>query len=317
MAAVAARLWEAHRRVHNQVEQVPRSEQIGDKHVYHWFTDAANYYALRHFPELLRLKSGAATRMEHTHSIGEGFTIQLNTQDTGKETPLVANCLSLAALFLGGLDAAWAFIIDEACWPRSIPGDAGYRVTLLPDGTEERTRYFAVTFAKTYYTRFVQASRDNDHDALPGIFHATMVRIGDVMGQGRQHADTACKLVCEEMHALWYVPKATPQAIRGPKPGGGAPRKPGDVEQRSGRCYDYDNKGHCRKGNLCPYRGAHNSAATPKRPREAEYYSEEDRRSPPRQQPRREEAARPREPRRDAPRDKARERSPRDRRPNR
>ena len=134
MAAVAARQWEAHRRVHNQVEQVPRSEQIGDKHVYHWFTDAANFYALRHFPELLRLKSGAATRMEHTHSIGEGFTMQLNTQDTGKETPLVANCLSLAALFLGGLDAAWSFITDEATWPGSIPGEAGYRVTLLPDG---------------------------------------------------------------------------------------------------------------------------------------------------------------------------------------
>ena len=34
MAAVAARMWEADRRVRNECQQVPRSEQIGDKHVY-------------------------------------------------------------------------------------------------------------------------------------------------------------------------------------------------------------------------------------------------------------------------------------------
>ena len=67
MAAVAARMWEADRRVRNECQQVPRSEQIGDKDVYNWFSDAANHYALRHFPELQRLKSGAATRVEHTH----------------------------------------------------------------------------------------------------------------------------------------------------------------------------------------------------------------------------------------------------------
>ena len=41
-----------------------------------------------------------------------------------------------------------------------------------------------------FYKRFVQASIENDYDALPGIFHAAMVRIGDVMGQGLRHADT-------------------------------------------------------------------------------------------------------------------------------
>ena len=140
MAGVAARQWEAHRCVHNECEQVPRSEQIGDKHVYHWFTDAANFCALRHFPELMRLKSGAATRVEHTHSIGDGFTIRLDTQDTSKETPLVATVLSKVALFLTGLDAAWAFIIDDSSVPGAIPGGDGYRVQVRPDGTEELTR---------------------------------------------------------------------------------------------------------------------------------------------------------------------------------
>ena len=87
MAAVAARMWEADRRVRNECQQVPRSEQIGDKDVYNWFSDAANHYALRHFPELQRLKNGAATRVEHTHSIGEGLSIRLDTQDTSKEPP--------------------------------------------------------------------------------------------------------------------------------------------------------------------------------------------------------------------------------------
>ena len=73
MAAVAARMWEADRRVRNECQQVPRSEQIGDKDVYNWFSDAANHFALRHFPELQRLKNGAATRVKHTHAIGEGL----------------------------------------------------------------------------------------------------------------------------------------------------------------------------------------------------------------------------------------------------
>ena len=72
MAKVAARQWEADRKVRQQTEQVPRSEQVGDRHVYHWFNDAAIHSALRHFPELMRLKSGAATRLEHTTNLGEG-----------------------------------------------------------------------------------------------------------------------------------------------------------------------------------------------------------------------------------------------------
>ena len=113
MATVAARMWEADRRVRNECQQAPRSEQIGDKDVYNWFTDAANHYALRHFPELQRLKSGAATRVEHTHSIGEGLSIRLDTQDTSKEPPLVATCLSKAALWLAGQMAAYSFIVSD------------------------------------------------------------------------------------------------------------------------------------------------------------------------------------------------------------
>ena len=287
MAGVAAQQWEADRRVRNEVEQVPRSEQIGDKHVYHWFTDAANHYALRHFPELLRLKSGAATRVEHTHSIGEGLTIRLDTQDSAKEPVLVATCLSKALLFLTGISAAWNFIIDDASQYGAIPGQEGYRVTIQADGTEVRTRYFAVTFAKTFYNRFVQASIDNDYDALPGIFHAAMVRIGDFMGQGRRHADTACKLVCEEHNAIWLVPKAAAAAAGG-RPNK-APTKPSEVEQRTGRCFVYDNKGYCPKKNLCPFRGSHNPLPASKR-REGEYHSDDDRRgSSPRRNSRRDD----------------------------
>ena len=103
----------------------------------------------------MRLKSGAAARVEHSTNIGEGLTIRLDTQDTSKETPLVANVLAKASLFLTGLQAGHTFIIDEAGEPGAIPGDAGFRVTVREDGSEVRTRFFAVTFAHTFYNRFV------------------------------------------------------------------------------------------------------------------------------------------------------------------
>ena len=213
---------------------------------------------MRHFPELQRLKTGAATRVEHTHSIGEGLSIRLDTQDTSKEPPLVATCLSKAALWLAGQMAAYSFIIDDASQLGAIPGDDGWRCFLRADGTEERTRYFAVTFGKMFYKRFLQASIENDYDALPGMFHAAMVRIGDVMGQGLRHADTACKLVCEEQHAVWYVAKAAPSLTS--RPAGGRPvTKPGEVEQRVGRCYAFDSKGYCAEKNLCPWRSQQSS----------------------------------------------------------
>ena len=115
MAAVAARMWEADRRVRNECQQVPRSEQIGDKHVYNWFTDAANHYALRHFPELQRLKSGAATRVEHTHSIGEGLSIRLDTQDTSKEPPLAGGNLPLQGCTLAGWSDGCLFFHHRRC----------------------------------------------------------------------------------------------------------------------------------------------------------------------------------------------------------
>ena len=40
-----------------------------------------------------------------------------------------------------------------------------------------------------------------------------MVRIGDVMGQGLRHADTACRLVCEEQHAVWYALPRLPRPL--------------------------------------------------------------------------------------------------------
>ena len=102
--------------------------------------------------------------------------------------------LAKASLYLAGQMAAHTFIIDDSSVPGSIPGDAGFRVSLREDGSELRVRFFAVTFAHVFYRRFVQASMDNTHDVLPAIFHAAMVRIGDVIGQGIRHADTACKL---------------------------------------------------------------------------------------------------------------------------
>ena len=95
------------------IEQVLRNEQVDNKHIFHWFMDGANHSAFRHFPELMRLKSGAAARVEHSTNIGEGLTIRLDTQDTSKETPLVANVLAKAALFLTGLQAGHTFIIDD------------------------------------------------------------------------------------------------------------------------------------------------------------------------------------------------------------
>ena len=181
--------------------------------------------------------------------------------------------------------AAYSFIIDDSTQLGAIPGDDGWRCVLRPDGTEERTRYFAVTFGKMFYKRFVQASIENDYDALPGIFHAAMVRIGDVMVQGLRHADTACRLVCEEQHAVWYVAKIAPSPSS--RPASGRITKPGEVEQRAGRCYVFDSKGHCPKGNVCAFRGAHNNPP-PKRTRDPVYQSDDDRRgSPPRRQQRR------------------------------
>ena len=66
--------------------------------------------------------------------------------------------------------AAYSFLIDDSSQLGAIPGDDGWRCFLKADGTEERTRYFAVTFGKMFYKRFVQASIENDYDALPGIF---------------------------------------------------------------------------------------------------------------------------------------------------
>ena len=97
MAHVAARQWEVDRIAKQMTDQVLRSEQIDNKHLFHWFMDAANQSAFRHFPEFMRLKNGAAARVEHTTNIGEGLTIRLDTQDTTKETPLVANVLAASA----------------------------------------------------------------------------------------------------------------------------------------------------------------------------------------------------------------------------
>ena len=84
MAQVAARQWEADRTAKQMTEQVLRSEQVDNKHLFHWFIAAANHGALRHFPELMRPKSGAAARVEHSTNLGEGLTIRLDTQDTTK-----------------------------------------------------------------------------------------------------------------------------------------------------------------------------------------------------------------------------------------
>ena len=58
----------------------------------------------------------------------------------------------------------FTFFIDDASTKVAIPGEDGYRVHIRDDGSEELRRYFAVTFANTFYNRFVQASKENDHD---------------------------------------------------------------------------------------------------------------------------------------------------------
>ena len=113
-----------------------------------------------------------------------------------------------------------------------------------------------------------------------------MVRIGDVMGQGRKHADTACKLVCQEQSAIWYITKASTPHAGVTK----ATPRSGSTEQRSGRCFAWYNTGKCAKGSACPFRGAHNSVGRKRtRERESDHASDDERKSPPRSQARRDD----------------------------
>ena len=98
-----------------------------------------------------------------------------------------------------------------------------------------------------------------------------------------------------------------------PRPARSSP--PPSLERLSSgqaRCYSWYNTGRCAKGNLCPFRGAHNASGR-KRPRdrEFEYESSNDRRSPSRREQRRDEADERRDERRDDSRDSFwRERKP-------
>ena len=196
---------------------------------------------------------------------------------------LLANCIQQAELFGEGVTAAFCFIIPTA-EEGGLPGQSGFRVTCYPDGSEDRQRYFAVTFAHTFMRRFRQACRDTERvSALPAIFHQALVRIGDEIGQGNKHPDDACTFVCQECNVCWTQPEAeaAPRAEKtAEKPARGA-----HVQQLKGRCYAYDNNGSCPKGDQCPYRSSHGSAPSrrqqqPKRPRggRGDYESDDDKR---------------------------------------
>ena len=168
-AAVASRQWDAHKRATQRSSAIPRSEQVSDNDLYKWFTGMVNYGSLSHFPDLMRTKSGASARIESLTDLGNGLSLTLDTVDTTASRVLVANCLRLAHMLTTGIVVAFTVIID-AQEDGGLPGDEGFRVTTLRDGTEERTRYCAVTFAETFMRRFTRASIECPHSVtLPSL----------------------------------------------------------------------------------------------------------------------------------------------------
>ena len=306
-AAVASRQWDAFKRATQRASAIPRSEQVSDNDLYKWFTGIVNYGSLSHFPDLMRTKSGASARIESLTDLGNGMSLAVDTVDTTASRVLVANCLRLALMLTTGIVVAFTIIIDPQ-EDGGLPGDEGFRVTTMRDGTEERTRYFAVNFAETFMRRFTRASIECPHSSLPAIFHNALVRIGDVMGNFQKHPDAACKYVCEELDFIWK-----PNSDDAPRAGPAASEKPAPkVQTRPGRCHAFDKDGSCPKGQACPYRGAHQGTPSrrdrPKRPREGDYESDYDRGPPARRgdRPRRDDRERDYD--RDRDRDHSRER---------
>ena len=276
-------------------ERMPHSEQISENHIYRWFTDIVNHGCLKHFPDLLRVKGGAGAKMEHSTPFGDGMSLTMELKDTRAVKALCATCLSQADLICTGIVAALTVIIQSFA-DGGLPGNDGYRVTTYPDGRQEHTRYFAVTFKHVFMRKFRAVAAVCPHDTLATIFHNAMTRIGDEIGNFSRHPDTACKFVCEELTAPWTCPGSV---AANPAPAL-EPERAARVDTKSGRCFAWDSKGECDKGKACPYRGAHHSKPTrkptrPSRPRpSSRYSSEED--SPPRRSSRRDE--RPRDDRR-------------------
>ena len=160
-----------------------------DGDIYRWFSDAVSHGILRHFPPLLRLKSGATAKVEHHTELGSGLTLTAEYEDTKECKTLVANSLSQAWLWLTGLMCAYQFLVPFE-HEGGMPGEEGVRIITHIDGTEERQRYYAVTFQELFMERFREASRDCNHTMLPTIFHNALVRIGDHMANFTMHTTT-------------------------------------------------------------------------------------------------------------------------------
>ena len=260
MAHIVARQWAAYCIANQRAEPVPSSEQVPDKDVYIWFIDASSSGALRHMPDFMRVKSRSSPRVEQNVMLAEGMKLLVDTVDNTAAKVMVATCISQARFLLRSLEAAFTIMIDDAD-DGGPPGTDGYRIITHLNGTQEKQRYFAVTFAETFMARYLKASQEEHYLALPGIFTAALTKIADLMGNWRRHADTACNYVCTELSAPWRG--EVPDSVRNTAAQPGKPLKGGGVPRQKGRCFTYDNNGSCPKGDECPWRNSHKPKPAP------------------------------------------------------
>jgi hypothetical protein len=267
-AKVAMRQWKMQKLAGNREHTKPRSNQISDKHVFKWHNDAFSHGRLVHFPGVMSITDAAHAKPDATRTLGNGMkiTIDSETDVPADERSLVANCLSQAALYLDGQEAAWTFVISPSA-DGGPPGDAGYRSFTQANGSTVRQRFFAVDYKEIVLTRYTRASKDVQWWALPAIFDNIMIEIGNSMGSWEMVPDDAARFVCQQA-SMWTAlgagakePKKTGHpAGAGVKQGGQEGHEP--KEQRpallDGRCHAFDKFGSCPKGNMCPYRSNHN-----------------------------------------------------------